>query len=115
MFSQIPTPFGGTETWAQFGLAGLVIFALFVCLYLLGKALINRMNKSEEERQNFLKDLMSQHRTERQEWRMDFERNREAHTAALEKLSNATVDAIQGVQTELVALRKSHEVQVKGT
>ena len=112
---QIPSPFGTTDAWAQFGLAGLVIFALFGCLYLIGNALISRMNTTETERQQFIQKMMEQHRTERQEWRSDFEKSREAHTVALEKLTTATVDALHEVKDELTALRTLQEVQLRGS
>lgn len=112
--SAVAAPFGGADTWAQFGLAGLVIFALFGFLYVMAKSLIDRVNRSETQKQAFLNQMLQQHQTERQEWRNDSEKSREAHTAAIEKLSKATVDALHEVRVELTALRTVHEAQLRG-
>lgn len=58
--------------WAQFGLAGVVIFALFL----------------------LLRYLITQHREERKEWREDIFKAREADLAQ----SNRVVDALNGLQ-----------------
>jgi len=72
---EVPTPNIGTAgEWAQFGLASLVIFALFtfgglivlfVMLFL--RSMEAARTKREGESQEFLENCMANHRTERAE------------------------------------------------
>lgn len=68
--------------WAEFGLAGLVIFALFVALFFIVKWLISHIDKQAEA-----------HREERKEWR-------DQTTAVSDKI-NASVDQLNDSIKEL--------------
>ena len=67
-----------TTDWSQFGLAGLVIGALFTVLFLFVKAAISR-----------LEEMDSIHREERQEWRHTFERRDDKLESVLDRLTEA--------------------------
>ena len=73
--------------WEEFGLAGLVIGALFAALFIIVKWLINHIDKQAET-----------HREERAEWR-------ESSTGVVEKVDSSVKDLHTGI-TQLVDLVK---------
>ena len=74
-------PDPGIEQWSQFGLAGLVIFALFTTLFVIVRWLIAHIDKQAVE-----------HRSERAEWRSSSEKTNENITRTVDELSKSIRD-----------------------
>ena len=101
MFAQTPSAIGSPGDWSQFGLIGLVVFALFVLLFSFGSFMVQRFgkledarNKADEQRQAFLEKCLLEHRQERDETRQQMRRDSEENANALKELMNKTLQAI---------------------
>ena len=73
---------GDAALWSKFGLSGLVIFALFVCLIGTVVFMIKRFDIIDQRNIEASKDLNKEHKDERIEWR-------EANYKQAEKFENA--------------------------
>lgn len=61
--------FADAEIWSQFGLAGLVIFALFSALVSIVLYTIKKLDKIDERNIKASLYLSKEHKEERDEWR----------------------------------------------
>jgi len=81
---------GAAEQWAQFGLAGLVIFALFLCLAGAFKHYNRLIGSIITDHKDAVSTMSSVHKSERTEWREANERSESERTrtivAALDKI-----------------------------
>lgn len=69
---------GSAAEWGQFGLAGLVIFALFVALIVIVKWLVTHIDKKDEH-----------HKEERNEWKATVVTSNDKIEGALHELSSS--------------------------
>ncbi len=63
------TNVGNASEWAQFGLAGRVIFALFVLVGYILKIGIDKHSEAAKNNAETMKEIRDDHRKERAEWR----------------------------------------------
>ena len=81
------TEIGSPDTWAQFGLAGLVIFALFTALVTIVIFTIKRLDKIDKRNTDAYLTQSSEHRTERREWREGSNRQADRFENALNNIA----------------------------
>lgn len=84
------------QLWSQFGLAGLVIGTLFAGFAIVGKYVLNQLQKNDEAQHAFLQQVVGEHKLERAEWK-----------ASIEKVVGQTCDAIE---KNSIALEKHTDV-----
>jgi hypothetical protein len=72
------------QAWSQFGLAGLITGACLIGFGIIGRYLLEQLKKNSDSQHEFLRDLMKEHREERDKWR-----------SSIEDLSRKTTDAIE--------------------
>lgn len=101
-------PFGDAHLWAQFGLAGLVLFAMFVGVFLILRWVFRQSEKADIAHHQLVEQLMKRHADERAEWRQDTEESYQQHTEALRTLTKSTIDALHELREELTTLRLAH-------
>ncbi len=80
---------GNPEIWSQFGLAGLVIFALFGLVVFF----IYRLDQIDKRGVEAIKEQSSEHRTERREWR-------EGSNRQLDRFENALNNIAVGLRNK---------------
>lgn len=83
---------GSAELWARFGLAGLVIFALFVSLIFFVILVVKKFDKIDERNVNANNTLLEQHRVERSEWRDSSTHQLDKFETAINKLADGIRD-----------------------
>jgi hypothetical protein len=93
---------GGADLWEKYGLGGLILFALFMCLFgfagvvvWFGRRVLSGNEAAVAKAQEFLSDVMDQHRQERAEWRADANQQAEVHAAAIREMHERTVAACE--------------------
>jgi len=123
MLAQTPSPIGTPADWSQFGLIGLVVFALFALLFSFGWFIVGRFgkmedarNKAEDQRQSFLESCLAEHKQERRDMNQQMRQDAIDNRAALAVLTERTLkalddnsDAFRAVQTEIHALLERHQ------
>lgn len=82
-----PVPIGDSKNWAEFGLAGLVIFALML----------------------FIVFMYKNHREERKEWREEAERREDKSDATTNRLT----DTVQSLTTAINTLSNQYRDECK--
>lgn len=99
---------GDVTLWEKYGLTGLMLFALFVSLFALagafvwfGKRVLSSNDKAAVKAQEFLDDVMDQHRSERAEWRDDI---KDMHQRTIDVCERNT-EACNALATEIRARR----------
>lgn len=100
MLLQIGTP----AEWAQFGLASLVIFALFSVLIFIGKLTIDKMTATTIEVSKNYDVLFVRHNEERKEWRQSDMEARRIHTETLKEISQSHQATMSEIRNELRGL-----------
>ena len=83
---------GEPGQWAEFGLAGLVILALFTVLGLLGKVFATKFENVAKDNREAFKDIQNQHLEERKEWRSDDAARQAASDRVIAELTQAVRD-----------------------
>ena len=94
------TELASPDVWAQFGISGVVIGALFVVIVLGFKRFVLLLENQQEtfqkvfkEQQRVYEDSMSklqqQHQEERKEWSNEAERRDQRYTNAFDMVANA--------------------------
>ena len=98
---QTPSPIGGPSDWSQFGLIGLVVFALFMALFSFGGFVVTRFNriedsrsKQDDQRQEFLEKMLEQHVTERTEWKATMVQECREHSEQIRQITDRAAKAI---------------------
>lgn len=74
--------------WAQFGLAGLVIGALFFCMWKIVTHGIDRVDVIDKRHTETIEKIHDSHKTERTEWRESSDKNQSEIKAVVEELTN---------------------------
>ena len=105
MFAQMPS-IGSPDLWSQFGLAGLVIFALFVGFFGLVFCVMKTQSGRDDKHQEFLDKLLEKHVNERSEWRKDADAKTVQYTQSLDRLTTASVAVIDRVGDEVKELTR---------
>ncbi len=90
--------FESVELWAQFGLAGLVIFALFFLLYQGVKIVTAKFEAINKANNEVIHEITSLHANERKEWRNEISKHNDKLADALDGLS-------KNVQEQTIAIR----------
>lgn len=103
---------GNPVDWAQFGLAGLVIFALFSVLIIVGKLTIDKMAATTIEVSKNNDILAARHHDERKEWRMSDMEARRIHTETLREIALDHQTTMSEVRNELRGLSEAVLKQV---
>lgn len=84
--------------WGNFGLGGLVIFAMFVSFYYLFRYFILKMmDKHDEER----RQLIEQHKAERQELAAQHKIERQELVACVNRVSDQHVELVRETNSTL--------------
>lgn len=86
---------GDPSPWAQFGLAGLVIFALFVVLLFVLRFAFEQH-----------KSLNESHKEERVEWRIESGQERKENRELLKEIASKNTEAMKEVTSELRSLHE---------
>jgi hypothetical protein len=93
---------GGADLWEKYGLTGLILFALFMSLFGLagaflwfGRRVLSGNEAAVAKSQEFLDNVMDQHRQERVEWRADAHQQAEVYAAAVREMHERTVEACE--------------------
>ncbi len=90
--------FESVELWAQFGLAGLVIFALFFLLYQGVKIVTAKFEAINAANNEVISTITTLHANERKEWRDESSKHNDKLAMALDGLS-------KNVQEQTMAIR----------
>lgn len=92
MTSTPSTSIGSADLWAQFGLPGLVIFALFIVLIFTIWYLVSRVDKMSESNNKTVTTLADNHKQERDEWRKESSEQMKEFRFALQRLADGLYD-----------------------
>jgi Na+/melibiose symporter-like transporter len=84
---------GNAQTWSQFGIGGLVIFALFVILIFVVYFTVKRFDKIDERNVDNAKNMAEYHRQERAEWRNESSKQTDKFEAAITRLADGIRDS----------------------
>ncbi len=90
------------DGWSEFGLAGLVIGALFSGLFFMGRWLASFVSKvadvhfkEREEWKCWGSEQLDLHRVEREDWKKQIAENSLAHRTAMGKLTDAVNNLVE--------------------
>ncbi len=90
--------FDQLEIWGQFGLAGLVIAALFLVLYKGTQLVVNKIDKINQDNNEVIKRITDLHADERKAWRDEM-------TTHSDKLANALDNLSSNISEQTVQIR----------
>ena len=83
---------GDASLWSQFGLAGLVIFALFAILVTVVWFTVKRFDAIDERSTEHSKDIHMMHKEEREEWRQSSSKQLDKFEHAISRLADSIRD-----------------------
>lgn len=80
------------QGWGEYGLAGMVIGALFVTLYVLGRFALDKFDKIAERHDATVSQMDVNHREERREWQQESIRRETAMQAMVADVTSVIRD-----------------------
>jgi len=89
IIAQAAETINATKSWAEHGLAGLVIFALFCVLVVLVKWLVNHIDKQQAEFRSERDMRCEAHSSEREEWRQQSKESTDKFEMAVRDLNES--------------------------
>lgn len=98
------------DKWAQFGISGLVIAALFGVLWMAIKTVPAKFESISDKHEATIRELADGHRAERGEWKAEASEDRKISREVAEKQSetiNRVVGSLTDAVRELNASRKN--------
>ena len=97
------------STWAEHGIIGLVLFALFLLIGSVITIFIKTLNRKDDKHTDFLKTMLDEHAEERKVDREDRKEDRTVRMATADKLG----EAIDNLAKELASQEQTRIVTPK--